>query len=113
VMTIARKHPIANWLLLPPHEQRRALDKVLVLRDQSDDPMASGLPEAAVEWFWESELPRLIQRPEVRRQVEAHVDDLISQQSQIAQQIEQHSPALLEQLQSLQSEVRRLEEVLS
>ena len=112
-MSIARKHPIANWLLLPPHEQRKALDKVLAFRDQSDDPMASGLPPAAVAWFWQEELPRLMQRPEVQRQTEAHVDDLVSQQSQIAQQIEQHAPALLEQLQSLQVEVRRLEELLS
>jgi len=113
VMTIARKHPIANWLLLPPHEQRRALDKVLVLRDQSDDPMASGLPEAAVEWFWESELPRLIARPEVRRQVEERIDDLVSQQSDIAAGLDQTTKALLERLQELQAEVRRLEEVLS
>jgi len=112
-MAIARKHPIANWLLLPPHEQRRALDQVLQFRDAAPDPMASGMPEAAVEWFWQEELPRLLQRPEVRRQVEARVDDLVSQQSQIAQQIDQHAPALLEQLQSLQAEVRRLEGLLS
>jgi hypothetical protein len=112
-MAIARKHPVANWLLLPPHEQRKALDTVMRFRDAAPDPMASGLPAAAVEWFWQSELPRLLQRPEVRRQVEAHVDDLVSQQSRIAQQIEQQAPALMEQLQALQAEVRRLEELLS
>ena len=75
-MSIARKHPIANWLLLPPHEQRKALDKVLAFRDQSDDPMASGLPPTAVAWFWQEELPRLMQRPEVRRQAEEHLAEL-------------------------------------
>lgn len=110
---ISKMHPVANWVRLAPHEHRKALDKVLQFRDEAPDPMASGLPEAAVAWFWQEELPRLVQRPEVRRQVEAHVDDLVSQQSQIAQQIEQHAPALLEQLQALQAEVRRLEGLLS
>jgi len=55
-VTLARKHPVANWLRLPPGEQRRALDQVLALRD-AGDPMASGLPPAAVDWFWSEELP--------------------------------------------------------
>ena len=51
-MAISRKHPVANWLLLPAHETRRALEKVLDIRDKSDDPLASGLPPAAIEWFY-------------------------------------------------------------
>ena len=51
-MAISRKHPVANWLRLPAHETRRALDKVLDIRDKSDDPLASGLPPAAIEWFY-------------------------------------------------------------
>jgi hypothetical protein len=65
---IARKHPIANWVRLPPAECRRTLDRVLQFRDAAPDPTASGLPEAAVTWFWESELPRLLTRPDVRKQ---------------------------------------------
>ena len=49
---ISKKHPVANWLRLAPHEHRRALDAVIQFRDSSDNPMASGMPEAAVAWFW-------------------------------------------------------------
>ena len=111
-MTISRKHPIANWLLLPPHEQRAALDKVLQFRDAAD-PMASGLPEAAVRWFYTEELPRLAQRADVRHQVEARIDELVSEQSSIAAGLDQQQIGLLQRLQELQGEVRRLEEVLA
>jgi len=110
---ISRKHPIANWLMLPPHEQRAALDKVIQLRDAAPDPMASGLPAAAVAWFYDEELPRLAQRPDVRRQIEARIDDLVAQQSDIAQAMDLRHRALLERLQFLQSEVARLEGVLA
>ena len=112
-MTISRKHPIAHWLVLPPHEQRAALDKVIQFRDAAPDPMASGLPEAAEKWFYDEELPRLAQRPDVRRQIEARVDDLVAQQSDIAQAMDLRHRALLERLQFLQSEVARLEGVLA
>lgn len=112
-MTIARKHPIANWLLLAPADQRRALDKVLQLRDESDNPMASGLPPAAERWFWDEELPRLITRPDVRRQVEERIDELVTQQSDIAAGLDQTTKSLLERLQALQFEVARLEGVLA
>ena len=110
---ISRKHPVANWLMLPPHEQRAALDTVLALRDASPDPLASGLPAAAVAWFYDEELSRLAQRPDVRRQIEARVDELVAQQSDIAQAMDLRHRAQLERLQFLQSEVARLEGVLA
>lgn len=110
---ISRKHPIANWLLLPPHEQRAALDKVMQFRDAAPDPLASGLPAAAVAWFYAEELPRLAQRPDVRRQVEERIDDLVAQQSDIAQAMDLRHRALMERLQFLQAEVARLEGVLA
>ena len=110
---ISRKHPIANWLVLPPHEQRAALDRVIQLRDAAPDPLASGLPAAAVAWFYDEELPRLAQRPDVRRQIEARVDELVAQQSDIAQEMDLRHRALLERLQFLQSEVARLEGVVA
>ena len=112
-MSIARKHPIANWLLLPPHEQRKALDKVLAFRDQSDDPMASGLPPAAVAWFWQEELPRLMQRPEVRRQAEEHLAELQYQGDELHQQINTRAGDLLERLDAIEAQVHQLQEVLS
>ena len=112
-MTISRMHPVANWVRLAPHEHRRALDRVLAFRDAAPDPMASGLPEAAVQWFWSEELPRLCNRPEVRRQVEERIDDLVTQQSDIAAGLDQTTKALLERLQELQAEVAILEVVLA
>ena len=112
-MTIARKHPVANWLLLAPADQRRALDTVLAFRDAAPDPMASGLPPAAERWFYEEELPRLVTRPEVRRQVEARIDEHVTQQSDIAAGLDQTTKALLQRLQALQTEVARLEGVLA
>jgi hypothetical protein len=74
--------------------------------------MASGLPPAAERWFYEEELPRLVTRPEVRRQVEERIDELVTQQSDIASGLDQTAKALLQRLQFLQSEVARLEGVL-
>lgn len=110
---ISRMHPVANWVRLAPHEHRKALDKVLDFRDAAPDPMASGMPEAAFAWFWESELPRLIQRPEVRRQAEEHLAELEQSAALVEQELKQQAPALLARLKELQAEVRRLEEVLN
>jgi hypothetical protein len=74
--------------------------------------MASGLPPAAERWFYEEELPRLVTRPKVRRQVEERIDELVTQQSDIASGLDQTAKALLQRLQFLQSEVARLEGVL-
>jgi hypothetical protein len=94
---IARKHPIANWLRLAPHEHRHALDRVLQFRDSSDNPMASGMPEAATAWFWESELPRLLTRPDVRRQALERLVELQDSQLRLSDQIQMQAGALLEQ----------------
>jgi hypothetical protein len=114
-MALSRMHPVANWIHLPPGDQRRALDRVLAFRDQQleQDPSASGLPPAAVEWFWESDLPALIRRPEVRCQVEQHLQDLIQQAADLDQQINRQAGSLLDRLQQIQGDVARLQEVLA
>lgn len=114
-MALSRMHPVANWIHLPPADQRRALNQVLAFRDQQleRDPTASGLPPAAVEWFWQTDLPAMIQRPEVRRQVEQHLQDLIQQAGDLDQQITRQAGSLLEQLQDVQAQVDRIVEVLA
>ena len=94
---ISKKHPIANWLRLAPHEHRHALDRVIQFRDASPDPTASGLPEAAVAWFWESELPRLLQRPDVRAQALERLQELHDTRLRLGDQITMQAGALLEQ----------------
>ena len=105
---IARKHPICNWVRLSPAECRRALDKVLQFRDAAPDPMASGMPEAAVTWFWESELPRLLTRPDVRRQALERLQELQDTRHRLADQIQMQAGALIEQQAAAQLEIQQL-----
>jgi hypothetical protein len=104
-------HPVANWLRLPPGEQRRALDKVLALRDASD-PMASGLPLDAAAWFYQEELPRLANRPDVRPQIEERVNELLSEHARIEAQLPVEALELKRRLEVLEGEIERLEEAL-
>lgn len=106
-------HPIANWCRLSPAEHRRALDMVLQFRDAAPDPLASGLPEAAVEWFWTVELPRLLQRPEVRHQAEEHLAELQQEQATVRAELAAQAPHLQARLEALQAEAARLAEVMA
>ena len=99
--SIARKHPCANWLRLPAHEQRRALDKVLDFRDKSANPMESGMPSAAIEWFYSEELPRLCTRLDVRAQVEAHIQELLQQAAAVEAEISPAAAALQQRLDAI------------
>jgi len=107
-MTISRMHPVANWVRLAPHEHRRALDKVLQFRDTSPDPMASGLPEAAVAWFWTEELPRLLSRPEVRQQALERLQELQDTRLRLGDQIQMQAGVLLEQQAAVEMEHQQL-----
>ena len=110
--SIARMHPVANWLRLPAHETRRALDKVLDFRDKSADPTASGLPEAAVEWFYAEELPRLCTRPDVQVQVEAHIQELLQQAATVEAEITPQAAALQQRLDEITAKVDILETII-
>ena len=111
-MAISRMHPVANWLRLPAHETRRALDKVLDFRDKSADPTASGMPEAAVEWFYSEELPRLCMRSDVRLQVEQHVLELMEQAAAVEGQIAPEAAALQQRLDEITAKVDILETIV-
>jgi hypothetical protein len=111
-MAISRMHPIANWVRLAPHEHRRALDKVLQFRDAAPDPTASGLPEAAVAWFWSTQLPALVNDPKIRDQVLSRLGDLAAKQQAIDRQVQQQAGALLAQQAEIAAELALLEQVL-
>ena len=111
-MAISRMHPVANWLRLPAHETRRALDKVLDFRDKSENPMESGMPEAAIAWFYSEELPRLCTRPDVRIQVEAHIQELLGQAATIESEYSPQQLTLQRRLDELTLQVDILEEAL-
>ena len=111
-MAISRKHPCANWLLLSPSDCRRALDRVLDFRDKQTDPNASGLPPAAVDWFYGEELPRLAMRPDVRLQIEQQIQELLQQASTVESQIAPEAAALQQRLDDLATQVDILEAVI-
>ena len=106
---LAKMHPVANWLRLPAHETRRALDKVLDFRDKASDPNASGMPPAAVEWFYGEELPRLCMRPDVRLQVEQQIQELLQQAATVEAEISPQAAALQQRLDDLAAQVDILE----
>jgi hypothetical protein len=108
-----RRHQIAGWLWLEPGEARATLDQVMRFRDESPNPMASGLPEAALSWFWDEQLPALVNRPDVRQQASEHLQELQREADAVTEQLNRQAPDLLARLQVLQAEVKRLEEVLS
>ena len=111
-MAISRKHPVANWLLLSPGDCRRALDRVLDFRDKQADPNASGMPPAAVEWFYGEELPRLCMRQDVRLQVEQHIQELLQQAASVEAEITPQAAALQRRLDDLAAQVDILEAVI-
>ena len=109
---LAKMHPVANWLRLPAHETRRALDKVLDFRDKSSDPNASGMPPAAIEWFYGEELPRLCMRPDVRLQVEQQIQELLQQAATVEAEITPAAAALQQRLDDLAEQVDILESII-
>ena len=109
---ISRKHPCANWLLLPPHEHRRALDRVLDFRDRDPDPNASGLPAAAVDYFWQTELPALLTRPYIRQLAQEQIAMLDAKAADLRHRIEVQSGSMQREAAAAQSEADRIAALL-
>lgn len=109
---ISRKHPVANWLLLPPHEHRRALDRVLDFRDRDPDPNASGTPAAAVDYFWQEELPALLNRPYIRQLAQEHIAMLNAKAADLKHRIEVQSGSMQREAAAAQSEAGRIAALL-
>jgi len=84
------------------------LDRVLQFRDAAPDPTVSGLPEAAVTWFWTEELPRLLSRPEVLQQALERLQELSDTRQRLKDQIELQAGALLEQVAAVELEHQQL-----
>ena len=109
---IAKKHPIANWVPLAPHEYRRALNKVLDFRDLDPDPNVTGVPAAAVDWFWQQELPRLMQRPEVLVFAQERVSELNAKAADLRQRIERHIGSMQDEAEAAEQEAARINAVM-
>lgn len=101
---ISRCHPVANWLRLPPHEHRRALDRVLDFRDRD--------PAAAIAYFWNEELPQLIHRPEVRACAQERIDELNAKAADLRQQIHRVAGSMQDEADTAEAEASRIHAVI-
>lgn len=70
---LARPHPCIGWLLISPDDTRRVMDRLLRERDTAldADPSFSGMPQAFIDWTWETWLPNHINR--YKAQIEEHI----------------------------------------
>ena len=109
---ISRKHPCASWLLLPPHEHRRALNRVLDFRDKDPNPNASGLPPAAVDYFWQEELPALLTRPYLRQLAQEQIAMLNAKAADLKHRIEVQTGSMQREAEAAQSEADRIAALL-
>ena len=105
---ISRKHPVANWLLLPPHEHRRALNRVLDFRDKDPNPNASGVPSAAVDYFWETELPALLTRPYIRQLAQEQIAMLNAKAADLRHRIEVQAGGMQREAEAAEAEAARI-----
>lgn len=114
-MRIGRMHPVANWLRCQGDDYTRSMDQVLAFRDQDmqQDPSASGLPPAAVAWFWQEQLPQLLQYPHYRRQAEAHLNSLKLKSDDLGEMIERVAGQLLSDQAETDQQITQLQSVLA
>lgn len=113
-MRVGRMHPVANWIRCQGDDYARSLDQVLAFRDQDiqQDPSASGLPPAAVAWFWTEQLPQLLQQPHYRRQAEAHLDSLKLKSEDLGEMIERVAGQLLNDQAETDAQITQLRSLL-
>ena len=104
-----RGHPVANWVLVEPHEQRRALNRVLDFRDRDPDPNASGMPAAAVEDFYERELPYLLSsRPYIRQLAQEQIAMLTAKAADLRHRIEVQAGGMQREAEAAEQEASRI-----
>jgi hypothetical protein len=97
---IAKQHPSANWLRVPDHLFRQALERNIAL----------GEPDQV--HFWGTELPALLRHPPYRLQAEARIAQLTERSAALAEQVQCQVGSLLEEQGMVDLERHRLAELL-
>jgi len=113
-MRIGRMHPVANWLRCQGDDYTHSMDQVLGFRDQAMalDPSASGLPPAAIQWFWTEQLPQLLRQPHYRHQAEQHLEALKLKSTDLGEMIERTAGQLLNDQAETDQQISQLQAVL-
>jgi len=97
---IAKMHPTANWLRVPDHIYRQALDRNIEL----------GKPDT--DHFWSTELPRLVADPGYQKQVEDRRTELQEKQQRLEDDLWQIAGGLIDQQSECDLELALLNQVL-
>jgi len=97
---IAKQHPSGNWLRVPDHIYRGALERNIAL----------GRPDQ--EHFWGVELPTLLQQPQYRAQAATRVVELQERSAAISLEIRARVGSQLEEQALLDEEAAQLSELL-
>ena len=97
---IAKMHPTANWLRVPDHIYRKALDRNIEL----------GKPDT--DHFWSTELPRLVADPGYQKQVEDRRTELQEKQQRLEDDLRQIAGGLIDQQSECDQELALLNQVL-
>ena len=74
--------------------------------------MSVASPPAAIKWFYDEELPRLCMRPDVKLQIEQHIQELLQQSAVIEAEISPQAAALQQRLDDLAAQVDTLEAII-
>ena len=97
---IAKMHPTANWLRVPDHIYRKALDRNIEL----------GKPDT--HHFWTTELPRLVADPGYQKQLEDRRTELQEKQQRLEDDLRQIAGGLIDQQSECNLELALLNQVL-
>ena len=97
---IAKMHPTANWLRVPDHIYRQALDRNIEL----------GKPDT--DHFWGDELPRLVGDPYILKQVEERRTELQEKLQRLEDDLRQIAGGLIDQQSECDLELALLNQVL-
>jgi len=97
---IAKMHPTANWLRVPDHIYRKALDRNIEL----------GKPDT--DHFWSTELPRLVADPGYQKQIEDRRTELQEKQQRLEDDLRQIAGGLIDQQSECDQELALLNQVL-
>ena len=70
---LSRPHPCLGWLHVTPNDTCQLLDRLLKDRDAAleADPIHSGMPQAFIDWTWQTWLPANLHRYE--KQIAEHI----------------------------------------
>ena len=95
---LARPHPLwGDWLSCQAADSQRLLDKLLVMRDQLNDPEHVGPPPEFITFCRTSWLPSNLHRPFYKNQALTHVDTLARRIETLNKDIERTAGSLLDQ----------------